>query len=95
VLAFPKPGQSLQQHLDDFQQKLMSQCGICNCFQERRISFQHLPPLLAFEWPGEEAPTLSDMIRVLASNEECMFALLGINYYGFNHFTAHVKLSSR
>jgi hypothetical protein len=94
VLTFPKPGQSLQQHLDDFQQELMSRCGICNRFQERRISFQHLSPLLAFEWPGGEAPALSDMIRVSTSNEECMFALLGIIYYGFNHFTAHVKLSS-
>jgi hypothetical protein len=47
-----------------------------------------------FEWPGGEALTSSDMIRVSTSNEEHMFALLGIIYYEFNHFTAYVKLSS-
>jgi hypothetical protein len=78
---FPEPGVTLQQHLNDFHQELVSHCGICNCPQERRITFQHLPPLLAFEWPGGETPTLPDTIRVSIDNEGCMFTLIGIIYY--------------
>jgi len=94
VTTFPEPGVSLQQHLDDFWQELVSECAICSCPQERRTMFQHLPPLLAFKWPGGETPTLSNTIGISTDNEERMFTLLGIIYYGFNHFTAHVKLTS-
>ncbi|KAF8237914.1 hypothetical protein L208DRAFT_1127085, partial [Tricholoma matsutake] len=94
VTTFPEAGITLQQHLDDFHQELISHCEICDRPQQRKTTFQYLPPLLAFEWPGGEAPTLTDIIVVSTNNEECRFTLIGLIYYEHNHFTAHVKLDS-
>ncbi|KAF8224266.1 hypothetical protein L208DRAFT_1512701 [Tricholoma matsutake] len=93
ITTFPSIGQSLQQHLDNFQHKLGSHCSVCNQQQIRITTFHCLPPLLAFEWPAGVTPSLPDIITVTAEDQQT-FALKGVIYYGQNHFTAHVKLRS-
>jgi hypothetical protein len=93
ITTFPSIGQSLQQHLDNFQHELGSHCRVCNQQQIRITTFYCLPPLLAFEWPGGVTPSLPDIITVTAEIQQA-YALKGVIHYGQNHFTAHVKLTS-
>lgn len=94
VTTFPSTGQSLQQHLDNFWYELGSCCTVCNRQQVRVTMFHHLPPLLAFEWPGGTMPGLPEVITITSAGGQQAFALRGVIHYGHNHFTAHVTLTS-
>jgi hypothetical protein len=87
-------GQSLQQHLDNFQHELMSRCRVCNERQMRVTTFHHLPPLLAFDLTGGLMPTLPLTISIIANEMQQTFTLKGVIHYAHNHFTAHVRLAT-
>ena len=70
VTTYPLPDQSLQRHLDDFHQELASHCEICGQLQVRVATFNRLPPLLAFQWVGETAPTLTQEVNITAGNTQ-------------------------
>ena len=46
--------------------------------------FHHLPPLLAFDWPGGTAPGLPEVITTTSTGGQQAFALRGVIHYGHN-----------
>jgi hypothetical protein len=59
VTTYLLPDQSLQEHLDNFHQKLASHCRSCEQLQVRVATFNCLPPLLAFQCVSGTAPTFN------------------------------------
>jgi hypothetical protein len=94
VTTYPLPGQSLQEHLNNFHQELASHCGSCGQLQVREATFNRLPPLLAFQWVTGTTPTLEQQINVTANNTQKIYTLKGVIHYANSHFTTHIILTS-
>jgi hypothetical protein len=94
VTTYPLPNQSLQEHLNNFHQELSSCCELCGQLQVRVTTFNCLPPLLAFQWVGGNAPMLEQEINITANTSHATYTLRGVIHYTLNHFTAHIVLAS-